>query len=139
LGSEHHLGRRSFVQLLAAGATACVAAAHGLVRPPSASAAPPATAEAEAETVAQAARAGRSDGIVLLGRAYLRDHPKEDDPDTLVGQLPGIDPARKVRPQLPALTPAADQDFGAGRVVSVQGWQLSQSEARAAAAVARGR
>jgi hypothetical protein len=129
LGSEHHLGRRSFVQLLVAGGTACVAAAHYLVRPGSASAAP-ATAEA---------KAARPDGVVVLGRAYLRDHPDDDDADALVRQLPDIDAARKVRPQLPALTPAADQDFGAGRVVSVQGWQLSQTEARAAAAVARGR
>ena len=130
MGSEHHLGRRSFVQLLVAGGTACVVAAQDLVRPGRASAASPVTAAAKTAT---------PDGVVVLGRAYLRDHPGDGDADDLVRELPGIDPARKVRPQLPALTPAADQDFGAGRVVSVQGWQLSQTEARAAAAVARGR
>jgi hypothetical protein len=127
LGSEHHLGRRTFVGLLAAGGTAGIAVAHGLVRPPGAGASTPGAAAAKA------------DGVVVLGHAYLDAHPTEDDADFLVAHLPGIDPTRTVRPQLPALDPAVGQDFAAGRIVSVDGWQLSLTEARAAAAVARGR
>ena len=126
LGSEHHVGRRTFVGLLAAGGAAGLAVTRDLARPGAARAATPAAAQP-------------TDGVVVLGRAYLDEHPGEDDPDFLVRHLPGIDPARKVRPQLPALEPAVGRDLQAGRVVSVQGWLLSLSEARAAAAVARGR
>jgi hypothetical protein len=127
LGSEHHVGRRTFVQLLVAGGTAGVALARDLVRPAAGAAAP---AVRTVTTV---------DGVVVLGRAYLHDHPDEDDADFLVRHLPGVDPHHKVRPQLPDLTPAAERDFDAGRTVTVQGWQLSQTEARGAAAVALGR
>ena len=126
LGSEHHVGRRTFVGLLVAGGAAGFALSRDLLRPTAARA-------------ATATAAQPTDGVVALGRAYLDEHPREDDPDFLVRHLPGIDPARKVRPQLPELDPAVGSDLQAGRVVSVQGWQLSLTEARGAAAVARGR
>lgn len=78
------------------------------------------------------------DGVVRLGNAYLRSHPDEADKKFLLAHLPGIDTATAVRPQLPALASAFTRDFEAGRVVSVQGWQLSRTEGRAAAAVALG-
>ena len=65
--------------------------------------------------------------------------PTSPTPEFLVRHLPGVDAHQKVRPQLPALAPAFTRDFLAGRVVTVQGWQLSRAEARAAAAVALGR
>ena len=126
MGSEHHVGRRTFLGFLAAGGAAGIAVARGLVRP----------AAADAATAAAAAKA---DGVVVLGRAYLDDHPGENDPNFLVRHLPGVDPKRAVRTQLPALDPAVARDLRTGNVVSVQGWQLSRTEARAAAAVARGR
>ena len=130
MGSEHHVGRRTFVALLAAGWATGVAYTHDLVHPGRAGAAVPPRAPSAS---------GSDDGVVALGRAYLRDHPDESDADFLVGHLPGVDAHRKVRPQLPALAPAFTRDYLAGRVVSVQGWQLSRAEARAAAAVALGR
>jgi len=130
LGSEHQVGRRTFVALLAAGGVAGVAYAHDLVQPRRAGAALPRRASSASSP---------DDGVVVLGRAYLHDHPDESNADFLVGHLPGVDAHQKVRPQLPALAPAFTRDYLAGRVVTVQGWQLSRAEARAAAAVALGR
>jgi hypothetical protein len=127
LGSEHHVGRRTFVGLLAAGWATGVALANDVVRP------------ARADATVAGRSAPEVDGVVVLGRAYLADHPSEADAEFLLRHLPDLDAERKVRPQLPDLAPAVARDLRAGRVVSVQGWQLSQSEARAAAAVALGR
>jgi hypothetical protein len=119
------VGRRTFVGLLGAGAVAGVAAANGLVvGTPRAGAAPAAGA--------------RPDGVEALGNAYLRAYPREADPAFLLAHLPGIDTTRGVRGQMHKLVPAITRDFAAGRVVTVQGWQLSRTEARAAAAVALG-
>jgi hypothetical protein len=79
-----------------------------------------------------------ADGVVALGNAYLETHPREAETTFLLARLPGIDPKRRVLRQLQALTPAIAEDFQAGRVVTVTGWQLSRTEARAAAAVALG-
>ena len=128
--SEHQVGRRSFVALLAAGGIAGVAYTRDLVQPGRAAAAIPRRA---------ASASAPDDGVVVLGRAYLHDHPDESNADFLVGHLPGVNAHQKVRPQLPALAPAFTRDYLAGRVVTVQGWQLSRAEARAAAAVALGR
>lgn len=111
--------------LLAAGSVVGAAVANGYGRGGS---------RAGAATVAPK----RRDGVVALGQAYLRDHPKESDADFLVRRLPGIDPERGVRRQMRSLAPAIKDDFLSGRVVFVQGWQLSRTEARAAAAVALG-
>jgi hypothetical protein len=76
------------------------------------------------------------DGVVRLGRAYLADHPKEAHRAELVARVPALDPGVDVRSQLPALAGQVEQDFAADRIVSVSGWQLSRTEARAAALVA---
>ncbi len=81
---------------------------------------------------------GAPDGVVVLGKAYLRTHPDEADRKILLGHLPGIDAGQGVRAQMPSLVPTITEDFDAGRVVTVQGWQLSRTEARAAAAIALG-
>ena len=87
---------------------------------------------------ATTAAAKGPDGVVRLGKAYLRAYPREADTEFLLTRLPGIDPTQRVRPQMPTLVPAITQDFETGRVITVQGWQLSRTEARAAAAVALG-
>lgn len=125
MGREHRVGRRAFVGLLATAGAATVGGARALVWSlPATAATPHATAP---------------DGLVLLGRAYLHDHPTESDANRLVRRLPGVDPHRRIRAQMAALGPAIADDFRAGRVVTVQGWQLAVTEARAAAAVALGR
>ncbi len=91
-----------------------------------------------ADATTAAATAKGSDGVVVLGRAYLRAYPREADTKFLLARLPDIDPTQRVRPQMPTLVPAITQDFETGRVITVQGWQLSRTEARAAAAVALG-
>lgn len=123
------LDRRTFLALLAAG-TVSGAVLPGL--------AGPTTSSAGASTPTAHAASSGVDGIVRLGRRYLRDHPDERDAATLRSLLPGLDPAQPVRPQLPDLAPAAVSDFGAGHVVDVDGWYLALTEARASAAVALG-
>jgi hypothetical protein len=74
-----------------------------------------------------------------LGLAYLAVRPEEADPDHLIGQLAhlgsnggtsGPDVLRR------NLVDACAADFGAGRVVRVDGWILARTEARACALVA---
>jgi hypothetical protein len=76
------------------------------------------------------------DGVVRLGRAYLADHPEEARRAKLVTFLPAVDPDVDIRGQLPALAGRVQRDFAADRVVTVSGWQLSRTEARAAGLVA---
>jgi len=125
---QHRFGRRTFVGLLAAGGFAGASLANDFLR---------GDARARAATARAAAGSG-ADGVVVLGKAYLRAHPGESDTDFLLARLPGINRKRPLRPQMPALAPSFTQDYRAGRVVTVQGWQLSRTEARAAAAVALG-
>jgi hypothetical protein len=130
--SEHRFGRRTFVGLLAAGGVAGASLANDFLR---------SDARAGAATAGPGAAAGSgsgADGVVVLGKAYLRVHPRESDTDFLLARLPGIDRKQPLRPQMPALVPSFTRDYRAGRVVTVQGWQLSRTEARAAAAVALG-
>ncbi len=122
---EHRLGRRTFVGLLAAGSVAGAALTNDLVRPTARAGAAPAAGPP-------------ADGVVALGKAYLETHPREADTRFLLARLPGIDTTQGLRPQLPNLSPAITEDFRSGRVVTVQGWQLARTEARAAAAVALG-
>jgi hypothetical protein len=127
--SESGMGRREFVGLLAASGAAVVVGAREVLHG-RASAAP---AVAGVPT-----RSRAPDGVVVLGKAYLAAHPHEANRRFLLAHLPGIDAQQPVRGQLRSLLPTAARDFGAGRVVTVQGWQLSRTEARAAAAVALG-
>ena len=113
--------------MLAAGGLAGASLANDLLRGTT-------PAGAASATGATASR----DGVVSLGKAYLRAHPREADTRFLLARLPGIDTTAPVRPQLPTLDPAITADFDADRVVTVQGWQLSRTEARAAAAAALG-
>jgi len=69
--------------------------------------------------------------IAVIGRRYLADHPEEADPTLLLSLLP--DPAGN---PITAASTAVDHDFRSGNTVSVAGWVLAVSEARAAAVVA---
>jgi hypothetical protein len=48
----------------------------------------------------------------------------------------GLDPAKPVRGQLPAIAEASSAEFAAGTTAVVHGWLLARSEACAAAAIA---
>jgi hypothetical protein len=98
----------------------------------------PALVELLSDPAGAATPAKGGDGVVELGRRYLRTRPEEANVDRLRAGVPGLDPARAVRGQLPAVVPTATADFAAGRTVVVDGWLLAVAEARAAAAVALG-
>jgi hypothetical protein len=74
-----------------------------------------------------------------LGRAYLAAHPDEDAP-RLLDRLIHLDRNRSWWKGIDdlgrALAAACSSDFGAGRVVRVEGWVLAETEARACALVA---
>lgn len=77
------------------------------------------------------------DSAVQVGRAYLQTFPGEADAERLVSQLCASDPLKhrtlldagsKRCVELLALTHR--QDFEKGRTVKVDGWILSETEAR---------
>ena len=78
------------------------------------------------------------DGIVQLGRVYLREHPENATVERLRSLTTGLDPTKPVRGQLPAIAEAGTAEFATGSTVVVQGWLLARSEACAAAAIALG-
>jgi hypothetical protein len=78
------------------------------------------------------------DPLAALGRSYLSKYPKEDSLDVLRRSTPELSGARSaadVRAALPAIAAAAAADFASGEVVQIEGWRLTRTEARAAAAV----
>lgn len=79
--------------------------------------------------------------VQRIGAAYLRAYPQEADRRTLNQELATLDggsgPFRPAGDQLRRrLVSASRADFAAGRVVTVQGWVFSLTEARAYAMVA---
>ena len=86
---------------------------------------------------------GRPASAAAVGRAYLADHPDEADRDRLAAQLGAglrcqdCDPARSDTARLRAgLARQLRADFGQSRVVRVDGWVLSLTEARLCALAA---
>ena len=77
-------------------------------------------------------------GVVRVGRRYLATAPDESDLDVLLARLPEVGDARQLATDLCHLEAAVAEDFERGRVVLVDGWLLSQTEARAAAILALG-
>jgi hypothetical protein len=78
-----------------------------------------------------------------VGRAYLGAYPDEADAARLALHLEralraqGLEPRRAPAPRLrAALAEQSRADFAAGRTVRVEGWVLSQSEARLCALAA---
>jgi hypothetical protein len=79
----------------------------------------------------------RPDSAAVVGRAYLARYPAEADRDRLAARLDqalrcqDCDPARARTDQLrAALAGRTRADFAAARVVVVDGWVLSETEAR---------
>jgi hypothetical protein len=120
------VSRRSFLRVVTVGTTSVLVAS---TLPGRASAAVTSRARPAAES---------PDGVVRLGRSYLRTHPEENKLGTLRSSLPQLDATQPYRPQLPTLAAANTDDFANGRVVSVDGWLLGDTEARAAAAISLG-
>lgn len=71
------------------------------------------------------------EGVLATGVAYLSSHPDESDIELLLGLLPAPD-----GDVVAAARGAVADDFREGRTVAVDGWVLSVSEVRAAAALA---
>lgn len=88
--------------------------------------------EAAQEGAASQVAAGDvPEGVIVVGEGYLRAVPEEADLATLLAALPAPDGdvAAAARRRIAA-------DFTNGDTVAVDGWLLSRSEARAAAALA---
>ena len=77
-------------------------------------------------------------GVRRLGEEYLRSRPKERSTAVLFRRVPDLRPTGPVIEQLPELASVVSADAAADRVVTVQGWVLARSEARAAGLVALG-
>lgn len=93
------------------------------------------TTASPAETLLAAFR--HPESAAAIGRAYLAGHPQDADPDTLVENVTaglrcrGCDPEAAGRADLrQAIAREVRDDFAQGRVVNVDGWVLSATEAR---------
>jgi hypothetical protein len=73
---------------------------------------------------------------VRIGRRYLATVPEEADLDLLLAWLPEARDIEQLATGLCNLDAAVADDFDRGRVVLIDGWLLSQTEARAAAVLA---
>jgi hypothetical protein len=80
---------------------------------------------------------GRPDSAAVVGRRYLANHPHEADPAWLAGRLDtdlrcqDCNPTQVDAPRLRAgIARQVRADFADGRVVRVDGWVLSVTEAR---------
>jgi hypothetical protein len=81
------------------------------------------------------ARAGREPELAALGRAWCAEHPHLARPDLLAALAaelpePGLGEAEIVA----TLRARATEDFRARRIVALDGWRLSLTEARICAA-----
>ena len=80
---------------------------------------------------APAARAAPRGSIARIGRAYLQQYPDEANRDTLLGALP---PGwASTDADWSGLLDQVGQDYASGSVVTLDGWELSRTEARASA------
>jgi ABC-type glycerol-3-phosphate transport system substrate-binding protein len=134
--SECGISRRSFLSLIAGLAGA------GLLG----GCAPPDEAAAPTETWSAWLLAGddNRDAVVRLGQAYLQAYPDDADRQALSDRLaaalalhaPGDATVEAVSVPGTALETTVRDDYATGEIVSVSGWILSRTEARAYALVA---
>jgi hypothetical protein len=122
--------RRRFLGALALGGTfwaACAGQARAWLQP----------AGGRPAAARLLAGLARPDSAAVVGRAYLASYPAEADRDRLATRLDqalrcqDCDPAQARADQLrAALARQIRADFAAARVVRVDGWVLSETEAR---------
>ncbi len=75
-------------------------------------------------------------GVIAVGRAFLASRPDESDMTALMHSLRAHDSDPVERDPVAAASRLVGADFRSGRMVELDGWVLSVSEARAAAVVA---
>lgn len=77
------------------------------------------------------------EAVSLVGAAYRRDHPDEDDAGTLRSLLPTLTAttAAGLLEELELLSPQVTAEFEADDTVLLDGWILARAEARGAALV----
>jgi hypothetical protein len=118
------LTRRAFLALAVAGAAAVVSARWLRDGSPA----------SELELTNRVAALFDDAGAVReLGRAYLDDHPAEDDERELARLLERAHPGWAGGDLRGRARTAARDDYRAGELVGVEGWYLSRTEARLAA------
>ena len=79
---------------------------------------------------AEATTGGLPAGIEAIGSGYLAAHPKETETALTDGLPAGVDASADVEAQLKQAGDAVAADFKADRVERVNGWWLSETEAR---------
>lgn len=82
------------------------------------------------QDLAQIFRGNRLSAAQAVGREYLRCFPAEADKALLASRICGPGDGDGFRLTRPWLSRQTRQDFEAGRVVELQGWVLSATEAR---------
>jgi hypothetical protein len=77
------------------------------------------------------------EAIKRVGEAYRAAYPEEDDVEVLRAALPSFDglSGQEAQDRLGTLRDQVRADFAAGDIVTVDGWILAATEARAAALV----
>jgi hypothetical protein len=113
------LTRRRFLRLVGGG----VAASAGALAVP----------ELLSATPVWAAVPAPKDGIQRIGRAYLRLRPRENQVKVLRRKLAASGIRGDGRAQLAASATRIADDFAKDRIVTLDGWVLSVTEARLAA------
>ena len=76
--------------------------------------------------------------IVRVGRSYLKKVPDEANREKLAALLPSLKGSKRLAARIRALRDRVARDFAENRIVLLEGWLLSRTEARAAALVALG-
>src|ERR687897_3117174 len=75
----------------------------------------------------------RADAVRAIGEAYLRQLGRDANRESILaaarGTLESIDRARDERSAIQTLVRAVREDFERGRVVQLEGWILSRTEA----------
>jgi hypothetical protein len=92
-----------------------------------------ATASARAVRASAGYFGDRADAVRAIGEAYLRQLGRDSNRESILaaarGALESIDRARDERSAIQALVRAVREDFERGRVVQLEGWILSRTEA----------
>jgi hypothetical protein len=84
-----------------------------------------------AATSSSAARTAPRGSIARIGRAYLQQYPDEANRDALVAALPKGFASGDAH--WSDLLDQVRRDYASGSVVTLDGWELSRTEARASA------
>lgn len=138
---QQRVTRRRFLGLAVGGGVVGAAAAYGIVQlaggDDTKQSAGSSTTASSTQPVSptETIPAGADSAYARVGRAYLQQAPEESSTDALQQALPPEFTAGGA-PNWGALGPQVGTDYTKGDIVTLDGWRMSRTEARAAAYVA---